>query len=150
MTLWKLKLTAFPKNMQVLQSGNSFRPSFPGTPERATCFALIPSVNRPRRPVGIQTSCSHLWVVTDHSVYIQSERQTDTHEHRVLLWRGAQEEVAHSSMAMKMDLNTIIEQMETGEQDTALTALQSYNKEVNISTAAEGSVLTFIMNGYVL
>ncbi|GAA6221212.1 synembryn-A isoform X2 [Lates japonicus] len=34
-------------------------------------------------------------------------------------------------MAMKMDLNTIIEQMETGEQDTALTALQSYNKEMN-------------------
>lgn len=33
-------------------------------------------------------------------------------------------------MAMKMDLNTIIEQMETGEQDTAFTALQSYNKEV--------------------
>ncbi|XP_033491111.1 chaperone Ric-8A isoform X1 [Epinephelus lanceolatus] len=34
-------------------------------------------------------------------------------------------------MAMKMDLNVIIEQMETGEQDTALTALQSYNKEMN-------------------
>ncbi|XP_059192068.1 synembryn-A [Centropristis striata] len=32
---------------------------------------------------------------------------------------------------MKMDLNAIIEQMETGEQDTALTALQSYNKEMN-------------------
>ncbi|XP_042352490.1 synembryn-A [Plectropomus leopardus] len=34
-------------------------------------------------------------------------------------------------MAMKMDINVIIEQMETGEQDTALTALQSYNKEMN-------------------
>ncbi|KAK1874955.1 Synembryn-A [Dissostichus eleginoides] len=33
-------------------------------------------------------------------------------------------------MAMKMDLNSIIEQMETGEQDSALTALQSYNQEV--------------------
>ncbi|XP_040894360.1 synembryn-A [Toxotes jaculatrix] len=32
---------------------------------------------------------------------------------------------------MKMDLNAIIEQMETGEQDTALAALQSYNKEMN-------------------
>uniref|UniRef100_A0A3B4ZI31 Synembryn n=1 Tax=Stegastes partitus TaxID=144197 RepID=A0A3B4ZI31_9TELE len=31
---------------------------------------------------------------------------------------------------MKMDLNAIIEQMETGDQDSALTALQSYNKEV--------------------
>ncbi|XP_026167525.1 chaperone Ric-8A [Mastacembelus armatus] len=30
-----------------------------------------------------------------------------------------------------MDLNTIIEQMKTGEQDTALTALQGYNKEMN-------------------
>nr|XP_019961087.1 PREDICTED: synembryn-A-like [Paralichthys olivaceus] len=34
-------------------------------------------------------------------------------------------------MAMKMDLSAIIEQMETGEQDTALTALQSYNTEMN-------------------
>ncbi|KAM9351589.1 chaperone Ric-8A [Symphorus nematophorus] len=34
-------------------------------------------------------------------------------------------------MTMNMDLNGIIEQMETGEQDTALTALQSYNKEMN-------------------
>ncbi|XP_053283619.1 synembryn-A [Pleuronectes platessa] len=34
-------------------------------------------------------------------------------------------------MAMKMDLSAIIEQMETGEQDTALTALQSYTKEMN-------------------
>lgn len=34
-------------------------------------------------------------------------------------------------MAMKMDLNDIIEQIETGEQDSALTALQSYNKEMN-------------------
>ncbi|XP_033997090.1 synembryn-A [Trematomus bernacchii] len=32
---------------------------------------------------------------------------------------------------MKMDLNSIIEQMETGEQDSALTALQSYNQEMN-------------------
>lgn len=31
-----------------------------------------------------------------------------------------------------MDLNVIIHQMETGEQDVALKALQSYNKEVNI------------------
>ncbi|XP_031141301.1 synembryn-A isoform X2 [Sander lucioperca] len=34
-------------------------------------------------------------------------------------------------MAMKMDLKGIIEQMETGEQDAALTALQSYNREMN-------------------
>ncbi|XP_060892428.1 synembryn-A [Labrus mixtus] len=34
-------------------------------------------------------------------------------------------------MAMKMDLNVTIEQMETGEQDAALKALQSYNKEMN-------------------
>ncbi|KAK5867972.1 hypothetical protein PBY51_012423 [Eleginops maclovinus] len=34
-------------------------------------------------------------------------------------------------MAMKVDLNSIIEQMETGEQDSALTALQSYNREMN-------------------
>ncbi|XP_041651730.1 synembryn-A [Cheilinus undulatus] len=34
-------------------------------------------------------------------------------------------------MAMKMDINVTIEQMETGEQDAALTALQSYNKEMN-------------------
>ncbi|XP_062245657.1 synembryn-A [Platichthys flesus] len=34
-------------------------------------------------------------------------------------------------MAMKMDLSAIIEQMETGEQDTALTALQSFTKEMN-------------------
>uniref|UniRef100_A0A3Q3M683 Synembryn n=1 Tax=Mastacembelus armatus TaxID=205130 RepID=A0A3Q3M683_9TELE len=32
---------------------------------------------------------------------------------------------------VNMDLNTIIEQMKTGEQDTALTALQGYNKEMN-------------------
>uniref|UniRef100_A0A8C9ZE34 Synembryn n=1 Tax=Sander lucioperca TaxID=283035 RepID=A0A8C9ZE34_SANLU len=32
---------------------------------------------------------------------------------------------------MKMDLKGIIEQMETGEQDAALTALQSYNREMN-------------------
>ncbi|KAG9334391.1 hypothetical protein JZ751_008140 [Albula glossodonta] len=30
---------------------------------------------------------------------------------------------------MKMDLNAIIEKMETGDQDAALTALQAYNKE---------------------
>ncbi|XP_054476420.1 synembryn-A [Anoplopoma fimbria] len=34
-------------------------------------------------------------------------------------------------MAMKMDLKATIEQMETGEQDTALAALQSYNTEMN-------------------
>ncbi|XP_056244092.1 synembryn-A isoform X2 [Seriola aureovittata] len=34
-------------------------------------------------------------------------------------------------MAMKIDLSSIIEQMQTGEQDAALTALQSYNKEMN-------------------
>uniref|UniRef100_A0A8P4KJJ7 Synembryn n=1 Tax=Dicentrarchus labrax TaxID=13489 RepID=A0A8P4KJJ7_DICLA len=34
-------------------------------------------------------------------------------------------------MAVKMDLNAILEQMETGEQDSALAALQSYNKEMN-------------------
>ncbi|XP_038563030.1 synembryn-A isoform X1 [Micropterus salmoides] len=34
-------------------------------------------------------------------------------------------------MAMKMDLNAIIEQMETGEQDSALATLQSYNIEMN-------------------
>lgn len=32
--------------------------------------------------------------------------------------------------AMKMDLNAIIEKMETGDQDAALIALQTYNKEV--------------------
>ena len=37
---------------------------------------------------------------------------------------------------MKMDLNAIIAQMETGEQDAALAALQSYNKEVK--RGAEG------------
>lgn len=31
---------------------------------------------------------------------------------------------------MKMDLNAIIEKMETGDQDAALLALQTYNKEV--------------------
>ncbi|TKS74030.1 Synembryn-A Protein [Collichthys lucidus] len=36
-----------------------------------------------------------------------------------------------SSMTMKMDLNGIIEQMESGGQDTAMTALQSYNQEMN-------------------
>ncbi|XP_029379169.1 chaperone Ric-8A isoform X2 [Echeneis naucrates] len=34
-------------------------------------------------------------------------------------------------MAMKMNLSTIIEQMETGRQEAALTALQSYNQEMN-------------------
>ncbi|KAM7413822.1 hypothetical protein PAMA_018895 [Pampus argenteus] len=34
-------------------------------------------------------------------------------------------------MAMKMDLNAIIEQIETGEQDSVLTALQSYINEMN-------------------
>lgn len=59
-------------------------------------------------------------------------------------------------MALKMDLNTIIEQMETGEQDTALTALQTYNKEVNISISSRGTRRTlhsdtkFIMYNYVL
>uniref|UniRef100_A0A4W4H387 Synembryn n=1 Tax=Electrophorus electricus TaxID=8005 RepID=A0A4W4H387_ELEEL len=33
---------------------------------------------------------------------------------------------------MKMDLNVIIEKMETGEQDAALSALQTYNKEKNL------------------
>ncbi len=33
---------------------------------------------------------------------------------------------------MKMDLNAIIEKMETGDQDAALTALQTFNKEVYI------------------
>ncbi|KAI3371789.1 hypothetical protein L3Q82_024344 [Scortum barcoo] len=46
------------------------------------------------------------------------------------MWCGAAEAGA-SSMAMKMDLNAILEKMETGEQDAALTALQSYNKEMN-------------------
>ncbi|XP_069575713.1 synembryn-A [Brachyistius frenatus] len=34
-------------------------------------------------------------------------------------------------MAMKMDLNAILEQMETGDQDAALTALHGYNREMN-------------------
>ncbi|XP_041795240.1 synembryn-A [Chelmon rostratus] len=34
-------------------------------------------------------------------------------------------------MTMEMDISAIIEQMETGEQDSALTALQRYNKEMN-------------------
>lgn len=32
-----------------------------------------------------------------------------------------------------MDVKAIIEQLETGEQDIALTALQSYNKEVKLT-----------------
>ena len=32
-----------------------------------------------------------------------------------------------------MDLNSIIDQLETGDQDVALVALQIYNKEVNIT-----------------
>ncbi|XP_005933580.1 synembryn-A isoform X1 [Haplochromis burtoni] len=32
---------------------------------------------------------------------------------------------------MNMDLSTVIEEMETGDQDSALTALQSYNKQMN-------------------
>uniref|UniRef100_A0AAQ5XJT8 Synembryn n=1 Tax=Amphiprion ocellaris TaxID=80972 RepID=A0AAQ5XJT8_AMPOC len=38
-------------------------------------------------------------------------------------------------MTTKMDLNAIVEQMETGDQDSALAALQSYTKEVNINAA---------------
>ena len=34
---------------------------------------------------------------------------------------------------MTMDLNSIIDQLETGDQDVALVALQIYNKEVNIT-----------------
>ncbi|KAM8751771.1 chaperone Ric-8A [Acanthopagrus schlegelii] len=34
-------------------------------------------------------------------------------------------------MTMKMDVVAIIDKMETGEQDTVLTALQSFNKEMN-------------------
>ncbi|XP_026222459.1 synembryn-A [Anabas testudineus] len=34
-------------------------------------------------------------------------------------------------MAIKMDLNSVIEQVEKGEQDTALTALQSFNRQMN-------------------
>lgn len=45
---------------------------------------------------------------------------------------SVKEEAGTCSMAMTMDLNTIIEQMEMGEQDTALRALQTYNKEVNV------------------
>ncbi len=33
---------------------------------------------------------------------------------------------------MKMDINAIIEKMETGDQDAALTSLQTFNKEVHI------------------
>lgn len=33
---------------------------------------------------------------------------------------------------MDMDLKRVIEKMETGEQDTVLVALQSYNKEVRL------------------
>lgn len=43
-------------------------------------------------------------------------------------------------MTMKMDVDAIIDKMETGEQDTVLAALQSFNKEVNISSAAWGVV----------
>lgn len=42
-----------------------------------------------------------------------------------------------SSMTEKMDLSATIEEMETGDQDSALTALQSYNEQVNLSPAAE-------------
>lgn len=56
-------------------------------------------------------------------------------------------------MAMNMDLNAVIEQMETGDQDTALTALQSYNKEVNQHISIRADVLSvrdmkFFMNSY--
>ncbi|XP_030587296.1 chaperone Ric-8A isoform X2 [Archocentrus centrarchus] len=36
-----------------------------------------------------------------------------------------------SSTTKKMDLSATIEEMETGDQDSALTALQSYNKQMN-------------------
>lgn len=36
-------------------------------------------------------------------------------------------------MMKKMDVKAIIEQLETGEQDIALRALQSYNKEVTLT-----------------
>ncbi|XP_035809320.2 synembryn-A isoform X1 [Amphiprion ocellaris] len=42
-----------------------------------------------------------------------------------------QAEAAASLMTTKMDLNAIVEQMETGDQDSALAALQSYTKEMN-------------------
>lgn len=38
----------------------------------------------------------------------------------------------------KMDLQGLIEQMETGEQDTVLTVLQSFNKQVNKHLEREG------------
>lgn len=40
------------------------------------------------------------------------------------------EGAAETSVKMEIDVKAIIEQMGTGEQDTALTALQSYNQAV--------------------
>uniref|UniRef100_A0A3B4GSL8 Synembryn n=1 Tax=Pundamilia nyererei TaxID=303518 RepID=A0A3B4GSL8_9CICH len=41
---------------------------------------------------------------------------------------------------MNMDLSAVIEEMETGDQDSALTALQSYNKQVNTSPPTSGGI----------
>lgn len=53
-------------------------------------------------------------------------------------WTGTEraevEKAASRSSADKMDADVkgVIEKMETGEQDTVLMALQSYNKEVKL------------------
>lgn len=47
-------------------------------------------------------------------------------------------------MSMKMDMNVIIEQMETGEQDAALKALQTYNNEV-ISPICRCNPLLYVL-----
>lgn len=54
-------------------------------------------------------------------VCTQPEWQTNTEQQSV-----AVEEAA----TMEMDVKAVIERMETGDQDAALTALQSFNKEV--------------------
>jgi len=51
---------------------------------------------------------------------------------------------------MKMDLNAIIEKMETGDQDAALTALQTYNKEVTLHQIYVNQDCYKMMHFYVL
>lgn len=51
-------------------------------------------------------------------------------------WTGTEsaevKKAASSIDNVNMDVKRVIEKMETGEQDTVLMALQSYNKEVKL------------------
>lgn len=49
---------------------------------------------------------------------------------------------------MKMDLNAIIEKMETGDQDAALIALQTYNKEVKYYYFKPDADVPFMCHGF--